>query len=523
MKLSFEQNMIPEHIEKELDFDSFLSLFNTDIPMIPYKILYPLDRKTGVFHYEELKRLDTTVTKKNIEPKAIIEQISKIPCLEEVLPFFKTGELEQFHLFELGNFIKENKVLLNLDENNFKNIFSGFLKEIFDILSSFMESDFSTLKLSADECRLQKKIEQEEAKAVAELNKYEKEIFQMTGLKMIYPYPKEIKSDSENICKIRSCSLLCVSKESDICFIDYNLPDNFKEIIFKKERLSNEFEQMMRQKLACINLKLKHFYNEFNAYYEQVKNRAYQYILLLVKKKNNLVFPDFNDLKYQNYFGCRMEKAELPYLNQKISGYIPLDIDLKKGANLLFGANMTGKTTVLKTLYFHLTLIRAGLPVPARSIKLHFPEQADLHLKTSGNLNRNLSGFGEEIEFFCKALKPYSYILSDELFQSTDPVNGVELSKIFLLEHTNMDGIFLCTSHYPELLHLKDIILFRMKDINENKNISNIPYTVEKICHDRIKEALKQNSRPLEIALKFPLSNSIKNKIRKHLFKKLNK
>jgi hypothetical protein len=158
---------------------------------------------------------------------------------------------------------------------------------------------------------------------------------------------------------------------------------------------------------------------------------------------------------------------------------------------------------------------------------LHFPEQVELHVKSAGAMSRNLSGFGDEIAFFTRELSPSAYILVDELFQSTDPVGGAELSKIVLQDFSHKDLVFFCTSHYPEVLHIRDISLFRMKDIDfeeETGHVLNLdtlmgtmPYELERILPQDIGNVLKESRKPLYLALHFPLPESIKEKIRKQL------
>ncbi len=226
--------------------------------------------------------------------------------------------------------------------------------------------------------------------------------------------------------------------------------------------------------------------------------------------------------------GCEIKNAVLPVLKtQRKDAYTPLSLDLKKGASVLFGANMTGKTTALKTIYFHLTAIRTGLPVPAEAITLHFPNQVAFHLKSPGDIKKKLSGFGEEIVFFTKEISPGAYFLVDELFQSTDPVNGVKLSQIFLSAFSQKEMIFFCTSHYPDLLNLTDISLYWMKDVDYNQKmpdlmaaedlLSKIPFEIERIYPDNIENVLKNSRTPLAIALHFNLPETIKEKIRDRL------
>jgi DNA mismatch repair ATPase MutS len=201
-----------------------------------------------------------------------------------------------------------------------------------------------------------------------------------------------------------------------------------------------------------------------------------------------------------------------------------LNIALGKGVNVLFGANMTGKTTVLKTLYFHLVLVKFGLPVPATVLTLGFPDRIGLQLRSSGQTGSGLSGFGEELRFFCGIDDSSSVYLIDELFHSTDPVNGVKLSKAFLMGLSASRSLFLCTSHYPDVLTIPGLTFFRMKDSELELNQSDIdhlleqvPFEVETLPVGAVADNWTDSKKPLRIALHFPLSETIKQNIRKQL------
>ncbi len=509
MKLVFEQHLISEHLpeslKEELDFKGFLSLFDLDIPMIPQKILRPFNREEGIGHFNRLSAVQRLADEEKLDLNAMAEQMTALPALDEVLPFFETRHLEQYHLHQLGIFVAEDQRLAAREDHHpLTPELQGCCKGVSDILAQAMRPDFSNLKLSEAEQTIQKEMEAMDETLKTALTRYEKNIQEQTGLRMIYPYPKEVSTREGNLAEIQECPLLSVTDKGYVCFVDYVLPESVQNTIDEKERLSDRFGRLMEEKLARINRQLHRFYADFSAYYNKRKDRIYLYALLHVKAKCGLCLPEF-----QETFGCDFTDAELPCMKGQTDSYVPLSITLRQGSNLLFGANMTGKTTVLKTVYFHLMLIHTGIPVPAAAVRLHFPEHLDLHLKTSGDLRRKLSSFGEEIQFFCRESRAYSFILADELFQSTDPVSGVALSKIFLAEHAGCEGVFFCTSHYPDVLFLEDLILFRMKDVEINET----PYSVERIFHDRIEDALKESRRSLQIALQFPLSDAIKKRI----------
>jgi hypothetical protein len=516
MKLEFEQNIAPADIFEELDFNGFLSYFDLGIPLIPRKILRPLTKEQGQSHFRHLYDLQAKVDHGELEIKKLIGQTRRLPLLDSLIVFFKDRGLEQYHLYDLGRFVFENETLARLEENcPLAPEISECCAGIRAILEEYTENGFSSLVYTKEEEEISNQVEELGHKIQAGLSTYENEIYGQTGLKMIYPYPREISAQAENISKIRSCRLLRVKKRENICLIDFRLPPELEKITREKDRLSEKFAMTMQKKLETINRKLQPLFKDFAAYYEERKNRVFYYSLLWVKNQYSLTFPVFQD-----NFGCTLKSARLPCLEEQVKKYIPLNIGLNRGSNVLFGANMTGKTTVLKTLYFHLTAIRMGLPVPAGSAVLHFPEQVELHLKTSGSIRTSLSSFGEEIRFFSRKISSYAYILADELFQSTDPVSGTVLSEIFLSEFSDKDMVFFCTSHYPDVLKLGTISLFRMKDpdfeeqdIKLEDLLNKMPYTLERISHDKIDDALEQTRKALLIALNFSLPESIKTKM----------
>ena len=551
MKLEFEQKIVPDDLIEELDFKGFLSLFDIELPLLPRKILRPMTQDEGISHFKRLYDFQTQIEQGKLDIESLIAQSRKLPLLDAVMPFFRDQHLEQFHLYSLGRFVSENQRLSELEVNcPLSSELSESCKGIQKILGSYMKGGFSALCHTSDEKEISEQIEVLGQKLRDELTLYENEIYTQTGLRMICPYPKEISPEAENLSKILNCNLLSVTDRQNICLIDFRLPSSVETIITEKETLAQSFDQLMQDKLNSINKSLHPLFGKFSIYYERRKQRVYDYALLWAKNRYAFCFPEF-----QTEFGCKLRGAQLPYLRNQVKEYVPLNLDLNQGSNVLFGANMTGKTTVLKTLYFHLTAIRMGLPVPAEAVQLHFPAQVELSLRTSGDIRKNLSSFGEEIQFFTREISSCAYILADELFQSTDPVSGTELSGIFLSEFSEKEVVFFCTSHYPEVLRVRNISLFRMKDtafdvrcsmfdvrcsmfdvrcsmfdvrcsMFEEKTESNftfedllkkIPYQLESISPDNIDEALEESRKPLYIALHFPLPESVKGKIRDKL------
>lgn len=530
MKLEFERDAVPSRLLEELDFSGFLNLFDLDIPLLPHVILHPMKEDEGKRHFKRLCELEARIDKANADLREIVAQSGKPPSLDLLLPFFRSGGLEQFHLYDLGRFVLEDRKLKQLENGFHFNPEANVCETIQGVLERFLKKGFSGFRYSPDEEKLRVGIESAEEELKSKLSEYEKDIYEQTGLKMIYPYPREIPPDSELLPRLKKCPLVSVTPGPDRYTVGYKPAGRIEKTVRKKDDLSEKLGLRMEGKLKQLGRELQPYFEQFETYYRQRKKRTYDYALVWVKKSHSLCFPEF-----RAETGCELKKAVLPCLREsRGEEYIPLTVSLERGANVLFGANMTGKTTVLKTVYFHLTAVRMGLPIPAESAVLRFPELVEIHLKSSGNIRSNLSGFGEELRFFSnplfskKRLEDSAYILSDELFQSTDPLSGAELSEIFLKEFSYRELVFLCTSHYRETLFVPSVSLFKMKNakfpdddtVDLAKLMENIPYDLERIEPDEIEEALGQGGNPLRIALHFPLPDSVREKIRSRLSRK---
>ncbi len=521
MKLSFKQNLIPEDLYNELDFNSYIDLFENGIDFIPLKIIDNLNTIDGVSHYNELKELYENIKKSEIEIDKLIKETSLLPSIENLTAGYKNSDLQQYHLFELGNFLSVNSKLVESEEHFPVDVEFGTIShKITEVLEKYTGNSFKTLIYDNCDKKLSSEMKGLEKRTKKELENYELKIYEKTGLKMIHPYPLLISLSDSEAEKIKKTGLLKIEPEGNSWKIDYLLSNSLKEISEKKKRTSHELKTRMKEKLFQLNSELKQYLDNFINYIIKRERRVYLYSLLKTMGDNSLCLPHFTE---ETEF--KLEKGFLYSLKmRKEKPFVPLDIKLTKGSNILFGANMSGKTTVLKTIYFVLSLIKVGLPLPAEKISLNFPSKVRLHLKTSGSVRNDLSGFGDEINFFSEKTEDKSFILCDELFLSTDPENGVTLSKIFLEEYSGLDLVFFCSSHYPKILKNKSSSLFKMKDIpidsikKENFSLTDLadkmPFVVETI--DKNYTQLS-DTKPLELAMLFPLSDSLKSKIKQKI------
>ena len=510
-------------LHDELDYDLYLSLFRKNQPLLCSMILRPMAEDAAVNHYAQLAEMEDKFHPAEREKN--LDQSAALPAIDHLFNLFKKEQLEQYHLFELGNFLYNNKDLCELERSFPLDIKGGeSLDKMLHILEQYTEKSFSNLRETEQTKQTRIALAENEKSLEKAVKRYERQILEHTGLKMIYPWPRELALSGEQVEKSGSWEMLTLKQNNDVWLIDYKVNPELRKLQKRKNALNEQYGSLMQEQLDQLNSKLSSFRFCLQTYYKKRVKRTWHYVLLAVKEKKGFCLPEFTSKR-----GCFLEKAYLYSLKtRKNEKCIPLDLNLKRGSTILYGPNMSGKTTVLKTVYFLLTLVQLGLPLPARKMRLHYPEQVALSLKSPGDIRTNSSTYSEELSFFAEPMKDGAYILSDELFLSTDPANGVILSQIVLQFMAAADRVFFCTTHYPEILDTKNTVLYRMEDADPDllkkdgynlQSLHNLmPYLIT-VVTDSDREKIRTNVAPLTTALLFDLDEEVKTAIRKHIDK----
>ena len=169
-------------------------------------------------------------------------------------------------------------------------------------------------------------------------------------------------------------------------------------------------------------------------------------------------------------------------LNQKNKDFQHINICLHNSPCLITGANMAGKTVVLKTVSLAQYLFQFGFYVPAQQAEIKPVEDILLSIGDDQSEMTGLSSFAAEmltINTIIKAVKSEKnvLILIDELARTTNPQEGgaiVNATIDILNKHKAMG---LITTHYSGLntkcrkLRVKGLI---MDKLNKNITIENI-------------------------------------------------
>ena len=135
--------------------------------------------------------------------------------------------------------------------------------------------------------------------------------------------------------------------------------------------------------------------------------------------------------------------------------YQPVNIAIERGVCLITGANMAGKTVLLKSIGTAQLMAQCGMRVPASEATIAVVDNVATSIGDEQDEMNGLSSYASEIikisDIIARARKERLLILIDEPARTTNPVEGKALvqSIISILERAS--SITLITTHYSQL------------------------------------------------------------------------
>ena len=135
--------------------------------------------------------------------------------------------------------------------------------------------------------------------------------------------------------------------------------------------------------------------------------------------------------------------------------YQPIDIELQNGVCLITGANMAGKTVLLKTVGIAHLMAQFGFYVPAAEASIALVDDVVFCIGDEQNEMKGLSSFASEIIKISNALQ-YSathrlLLLIDEPARTTNPSEGKALVQSVAHILDKRSSSTLITTHYSQL------------------------------------------------------------------------
>ena len=178
-----------------------------------------------------------------------------------------------------------------------------------------------------------------------------------------------------------------------------------------------------------------------------------------------------------------LEGAIHPILaSKKDDNFMPNDIKVKDSARtfLITGANMGGKSTILRQTCLAVIMAQVGSLVPAKSFKLSTVDRIFTRIGASDNILGGKSTFFTEMEETCSIVKEAtkrSLVVIDELGRGTSTYDGVAIAYAalkYIIERVGCITLF--ATHYHLLveefrLYDKAVGLYYMEsEVNKDKD-----------------------------------------------------
>ena len=139
-------------------------------------------------------------------------------------------------------------------------------------------------------------------------------------------------------------------------------------------------------------------------------------------------------------------------LKEKGRAFVPVSLATDRGATVITGANMGGKSVAMKTVALNALLMHAGFLVCAKEAHMPLFHCIKMLFDDAQSMQSGLSGFGSEIVRFNRALEEaeqgYSLLLIDELARGTNPDEGAVIVQAVTRYLNGANALSVLATHY---------------------------------------------------------------------------
>lgn len=228
------------------------------------------------------------------------------------------------------------------------------------------------------------------------------------------------------------------------------------------------------------------------------------YSMAMAVKTFDLNFPQF------------LEQEE-PYLEAQglyhvlLQTPVAYDLSLQTGENFLFltGANMAGKSTLIKAVGSSVFLAHIGMGVPARSMRLSLFDGLLTNINVSDNIAKGESYFFNEVQRIKNTIYKINdgkkwLVLIDELFKGTNVQDAMKCSLTVIKGLIKIkNSLFILSTHLYEIgeeLKTYPNISFKYFETNVMDDQLEFSYQLkEGISNDRIGYVILRREKVVEM------------------------
>ena len=155
--------------------------------------------------------------------------------------------------------------------------------------------------------------------------------------------------------------------------------------------------------------------------------------------------------------------------------FVPVSMAADRGATVITGANMGGKSVAMKTVALNVLLFHAGFLVCAKAAKIPMLSDVEMLFDDAQSMQSGLSGFGSEIVRFNEALRKveqgYSLFLIDELGRGTNPDEGAVIVQAVTQYLNGANAISILATHYDGVAEFANTHyqIIGLRDVNPDR------------------------------------------------------
>lgn len=228
------------------------------------------------------------------------------------------------------------------------------------------------------------------------------------------------------------------------------------------------------------------------------------YSMAMAVKKYNLSFPEFIDSKMpvvdaEGLYHLLLEKP------------VPYHLQMNPDHNFLFltGANMAGKSTLIKAVGGAVFLAHIGMGVPAKKMKLTMFDGLISNINVVDNIAKGESFFFNEVQRIKNTIEKVSngnkwLVLIDELFKGTNIQDAMRCSLAVIKGLAKIKGsLFILSTHLYEIgedLKPFDNISFRHFETTVTNEALSFSYQLkEGISKDRLGYLILKREKVVEM------------------------
>lgn len=222
---------------------------------------------------------------------------------------------------------------------------------------------------------------------------------------------------SEELASIRTRIKICKNTQFQT---EVEQSKKLEVLFFKAEELEVEIREMLCKKINIHHKNLEKALNNM-AHLDVIVAKALQ------AQKMKLCKPSFSDssTRYISMFNPQIKHS----LQLQHKEFQAVSIRLEKSVCFITGANMAGKTVVLKTVALCQYLYQFGFYIPAEKAEVSIVDKVMVSVEDGQSDQKGLSSFASEMlqvdTMVKEALKGTNVlILIDELARTTNPVEG---------------------------------------------------------------------------------------------------